>query len=105
MEPVICSRLVNGQELLISLTGSQMIITCAIMVWAVISGFTLLHAKDLGYFFFPPLPPSWECDSLKWWINQTFQWLVFFCEYKPPGQVLFDYSMVMRGLDGCGGIL
>ncbi len=26
-------------------------ITGPIMVWAVISGFTLLHAKDLGYFF------------------------------------------------------
>lgn len=56
MEPVICSRLVNGQELLISLTGSQMIITCAIMVWAVISGFKLLHAEDLGYFFSSSFP-------------------------------------------------
>lgn len=33
------------------LTGSQMKITGSIMVWAVISGFTLLHAKGLVYFF------------------------------------------------------
>lgn len=49
------------------------------------------------FFFFSPLCSSWECDSLKWWINQTFWWLVFFCEYKAPGQVLFDYFVVMFG--------
>lgn len=59
--------------------------------------------QGFGVFFF--LYSSWECDSLKWWINQTFWWLVFFCEYKPPGQVLFDYSVVMWGLDGCRGVL
>lgn len=53
MQTVICSQWVNGQEPLISLTGSQMKITGPIMVCAVISGFTLLHAKDLGYFFLP----------------------------------------------------
>lgn len=53
---VICSQWGNGWELLISLTGSQMKITGPIMVWAVISGFTLLHAKDLGYFFFSSIP-------------------------------------------------
>lgn len=52
---VICSQWGKGRELLISLTGSQMKITGPIMVWAVISGFTLLHAKDLGCFFPPPL--------------------------------------------------
>lgn len=57
-----------------------------------------------GVFSFS-LYSSWECDSLKWWINQTFWWLVFFSEYKAPGQVLFDYSVVMRGLDGCGGCI
>lgn len=91
---MICSQWGNGRELLILLTGSQMKITGPIMVWAVISGFTLLHAKDLGYFF-PPFCSSWGCDSLKRWINQTFWWLVFFCAYKAPGQVLFDYSVVM----------
>lgn len=100
---VICSQWEEGRELLILLTGSQMKITGPIMVWAVISGLTLLHAKDLGYFLFPY--SSWDCDSLKWWINQTFWWLVFFCKYKAPGQVLFDYSAVKWGLDGCGGVL
>lgn len=38
------------------LTGSQMKITGSIMVWAVISGFTLLHAKELVYFFPPSVP-------------------------------------------------
>lgn len=48
--------------------------------------------------FFSPFCSSWGCDSLKRWINQTFWWLVFFCA---PGQVLFDYSVVMWGLQGC----
>lgn len=105
MQSVICSQWGNGQELLISLTGSQMKITGPIMVCAVISGFTLLHTKDLGVFSPPPPIPSWESDSLKWWINQTLWWLVSFCEYEPLGQVLFDYTMVMWGLDGCRGVL
>lgn len=85
------------------LTGSQMKITGLIMVWAVICTLTLQHAGDLGHFF--PFLSSWERDSLKWWINQTFQRRVFFCEYKASGQVLFDYSVVMRGQGGCGGVL
>lgn len=74
------------------------------MVWAIINCFTLLRAENLCVFF-PSCIPSWECNSLKWWINQTFWWLVFFCEYKPLGQVQFDYSMVMWGLGGCKGVL
>lgn len=66
-------------------------ITGPIMARAVISGVPLLHAQDSAGFF-SLASPSWETDSLKWWINQTFRWLVFFCGYKPPGQVLFDYS-------------
>lgn len=55
METVICSQRDNGQELLILLTGSQMKITGPIMVCAVISGFTLLRAQDLGSIFSPSL--------------------------------------------------
>lgn len=80
-------------------------ITGPIMVWAVISAFVLLHASDSGlYVFFSPFCSSWERDSLKWRINQTFRWLVSCSAYKPPGQVLFDYSAVMWGLQPGGAV-
>lgn len=77
-------------------------ITGPIMVWAVISGFYAAACRGFGIFFSPPFYSSWEYGRLKWWINQTLWCLVFFSEYKAPGQVLFDYSV---GLDGCGGVL
>ncbi|MED6283137.1 hypothetical protein CHARACLAT_005706 [Characodon lateralis] len=54
--------------------------------------------------FFVPFSSLWECDRLKRWINQTFfLWLVCFCENKPPGQVVFDYSVVMWWAAGLRG--
>lgn len=107
-ETLICSEWQNGQELLILLTGSQMKIHWVYYGLDCYQWFYAAVRQGFGGIFLFPSYSSWECDSLKWWINQTFWWLVFFCEYKAPGQVLFDYFVVMLGwgeVDGCGCVL
>lgn len=68
------------------------------LLWSGLFSVVLRCCTPRSWCIFSPFCSSWGCDSLKRWINQTFWWLVFFCA---PGQVLFDYSVVMRGLQGC----
>lgn len=81
-------------------------ITGPIMVQAVISAFTLLCSNHVGFLVFFFVSPSLPCGSAiasRGGLIRLFLWLVCFCENKPPGQVVFDYSAVMWWAAGLRG--